>query len=222
MKKVLKISGWILLVLLLIIVGLISYVKVALPNVGAAPEFTIEKTPERVARGQYLANYITICVDCHSERDWSRFSGPIVAGSFGKGGELFDQQFGFPGSFRARNITPSGISRYTDGELFRVITTGVTKEGKAMFPVMPYHNYGKMDEEDIKSIIAYIRSLPAITHEVPASQADFPMSIIINTIPQKASLTKKPAETDVVNYGKYLVNAAACQECHTQFSKGKL
>ena len=210
------------MVLLLIVVGLISYVKLALPNVGPAPEFTIEKTPERVARGQYLANYVTICVDCHSERDWSRFSGPIVAGSFGKGGELFDQQFGFPGSFRARNITPSGISRYTDGELFRVITTGVTKEGRAMFPVMPYHNYGRMDEEDIKSIIAYIRSLPAITNEVPESKADFPMSVIINTIPQKASLTKKPAETDVVNYGKYLVNAAACQECHTQFEKGKL
>jgi len=222
MKKVFKVSGWILMVLLLIVVGLISYVKLALPNVGPAPEFTIEKTPERVARGQYLANYVTICVDCHSERDWSRFSGPIVAGSFGKGGELFDQQFGFPGSFRARNITPSGISRYTDGELFRVITTGVTKEGRAMFPVMPYHNYGRMDEEDIKSIIAYIRSLPAIVNEVPESKADFPMSVIINTIPQKASLTKKPAETDVVNYGKYLVNAAACQECHTKFDKGKL
>jgi len=222
MKKVFKISGWILLVLLLIIVGLIGYVKLALPNVGAAPEFTVEKTPERVARGQYLANYVTICVDCHSERDWSRFSGPIVDGSFGKGGELFDQQFGFPGSFRARNITPSGISRYTDGELFRVITTGVTKEGRAMFPVMPYHNYGRMDEEDIKSIIAYIRSLPAIEHIVPESKADFPMNFIINTIPQKASLTKKPAETDVVNYGKYLVNAAACGECHTQFAKGKL
>ena len=222
MKNVFNVSGWILMVLLLIVVGLISYVKLALPNVGAAPEFTIEKTPERVARGQYLANYVTICVDCHSERDWSRFSGPIVAGSFGKGGELFDQQFGFPGSFRARNITPSGISRYTDGELFRVITTGVTKEGRAMFPVMPYHNYGRMDEEDIKSIIAYIRTLPGIKNDVPPSSADFPMSIIINTIPEKASPTKLPAKTDVVNYGKYLVNAAACMECHTQFAKGKL
>jgi hypothetical protein len=97
----------------------------------------------------------------------------LVAGSFGKGGELFDEKFDFPGSFRARNITPAGISRYTDGELFRVITTGVTKEGKAMFPVMPYHNYGRMDEEDIKSIIAYIRSLPAITNEVPESKLIF-------------------------------------------------
>ena len=53
------------------------------------------------------------------------------------GGDVFDQKFGFPGKYYAKNITPEGISRYTDGELFRVITTGVTKEGKALFPVMP-------------------------------------------------------------------------------------
>jgi hypothetical protein len=46
--------------------------------------------------------------------------------------------------------------------------------------------------------------------------------LIINTIPQKASFTKKPAPTDLVNYGKYIVNAAACIECHTQAEKGKL
>lgn len=222
MKKVIRISLTILIVLLVIIGGIVTYIMLALPNVGAAPIFNVERTPERIARGQYLANHVTVCIDCHSSRDWSRFSGPPVDGTKGKGGELFDQKFGFPGAFYSRNITPSGISRYTDGELFRVITTGVTKEGKAMFPVMPYHYYGRMDEEDIKSIIAYIRTLQPIKNIVPASSADFPMNIIINTIPVKALPTKLPPETDIVNYGKYLINAAACMECHTQFSKGKL
>ncbi len=222
MKKFIKIAGRIVLVLLLIIVCIVGYIKVALPNTGDAPEMKVEQTAERIARGDYLANNVTVCIDCHSTRDWSKFSGPIVPGTFGKGGELFDQKFGFPGAFYARNITPEGISRYTDGELFRLITTGVTKEEKAIFPVMPYHNYGRMDEEDIKSIIAYIRTLKPIKNEVPASVPDFPMSIIINTIPAKAALTKMPAKTDVVNYGKYLVNAAACIDCHTQFDKGKL
>ena len=221
-KKVKKIFGRTLLVILLIIVGLVAYVKFALPNVGAASVITIDKTPERVQRGKYLANHVTVCMDCHSTRDWSRFSGPLVPGSEGKGGELFDQKFGFPGAFYSQNITPAGISNYTDGELFRVITTGVNKDGKAMFPVMPYHNYGRMDEEDINSIIAYIRSLQPVKNDVAASRADFPMSIIINTIPKKASLTKKPAATDKINYGGYLVNAAACMDCHTQFDKGKL
>lgn len=222
MKKFLKIFSRVLLVLLVIVIGIVAYIKLALPNVGEAPNLTIEKTAARVARGEYLANHVTVCIDCHSTRDWSRFSGPITEGTLGKGGDLFDQKFGFPGAYYAKNITPEGINRYTDGELFRVITTGVTKEGRAMFPVMPYQYYGRMDEEDIYSIIAYIRSLQPIKNEVPESSSDFPMNIIINTIPTKAAPTKMPAKTDVVNYGKYLVNAGSCKECHTKFEKGKL
>lgn len=222
MKLIKKLIGGILLIVLLIVAGGLAYLKFFLPNVGAAPVLKAEATPDRVARGEYLANHVTVCIDCHSKRDWSRFSGPPLDGTFGMGGDVFDQKVGFPGVFYARNITPEGIGRYTDGELFRLITTGVTKEGKAIFPVMPYHNYGQMDEEDILSIIAYIRTLKPIKNEVPDSKPDFPMNFIINTLPHKARHTKRPAETDVVNYGRYMVNAAACIECHTQFEKGKL
>lgn len=222
MKSFKKIFGGLLIIFLLIALAAVGYVKLFLPNVGAAPVKKIEPTAERIARGEYLANHVTICIDCHSKRDWTRFSGPPAEDSKGMGGELFDQKFGFPGTYYAKNITPEGVSRYTDGELFRVITTGVNKDGRAMFPVMPYHYYGQMDEEDINSIIAYIRTLKPIKNAVPLSVSDFPMSIIINTIPEKAALSKMPVKTDVVNYGKYLVNAAACKECHTQFAKGKL
>ena len=217
-----KVALWILATLVVVVVSALLYVKFALPNVGAAPVLTVERTPERIARGEYLANHVSVCIDCHSTRDWSRFSGPPTPGTFGKGGDVFDQKFGFPGVYYAKNITPEGISRYTDGELFRTITTGVTKEGKAMFPVMPFHYYGQMDKEDILSIIAYIRTLEPIKNMVPESKSDFPMNFIINTLPHEASFTQKPAESDVVNYGKYLTNAASCVECHTKFEKGSL
>ena len=136
------------------------------------------------------------------------------------GGELFDQKMGFPGSYYASNITPEGISRYTDGELFRVITTGVTKEGKAFFPIMPYPYYGQMDEADIRSVIAYIRTLKPIKNDVPKSHSDFPMNFIINTLPEKAHLSKKPSPTDKVNYGRYL--GLGCKECHSKAEKGNL
>lgn len=222
MKKFFKIVGYILLVIVIVVAGLLTYVKLALPNVGDAPDLKVEITPERIERGKYLANHVTVCIDCHSKRDWTRFSGPITEGTFGMGGDLFDQKFGFPGAYYARNITPAGITRYTDGELFRVITTGVNKEGRAMFPVMPYPYYGKMDEEDIKCIIAYIRTLPSIENNVPESTSDFPMNFIVNTIPCKAEPTKRPEKSDVVNYGKYMVNAAGCIECHTQVDKGQI
>ena len=159
--------------LLVVITGALIYLKFVLPDVGPAPQLKVELTPERIARGEYLANHVAVCIDCHSSRDWTRFSGPPTEGTLGKGGDLFDQKFGFPGSYYAKNITPAGIGRYTDGDLFRVITTGVNKEGEAMFPVMPFHYYGQMDEEDINSIIAYVRTLKPIQNIVPKSTSDF-------------------------------------------------
>ncbi|MES2701107.1 MAG: c-type cytochrome [Bacteroidota bacterium] len=222
MKKFLKFTGYTVLVIVLIVAGLITYVKTALPDVGNAEDLKVERTPERIERGRYLANSVTACMDCHSTRDWTKFSGPSLDGTLGKGGERFDHSMGFPGTYFSRNITPAGISRYTDGELYRVITTGVTKEGKAMFPVMPYPYYGKMDPEDIKSIIAYLRTLPPIPGEVPESTSDFPMSVIINTIPGKPAPQTRPNPTDRKAYGAYLVNAAGCIECHTQAKQGQI
>lgn len=220
-KKFKKIFGRSLIIILVFLAAALAYVIFALPNVGAAPSISIQKTPERIERGKYLANHVTACMDCHSTRDWSRFSGPMLPGTEGKGGELFDPKFGFPGTFYSANITPAGIAGYTDGELFRVITTGVNRKGDALFPIMPYHNYGRMDAEDINSIIAYIRSLSPIQNKVPVSKADFPMNILIHTIPTKATLTKMPSPTEKVKYGGYLVNAAGCLDCHTQFEKGE-
>ena len=201
---------------------MLIYIKFALPDVGPAPDLKVEMTPERIARGEYLANHVAVCIDCHSKRDWTRFSGPPTEGTFGMGGDRFDQKFGFPGVYFAKNITPAGISRYTDGELFRVITTGVNKEGEAMFPVMPFHYYGQMDVEDIKSIIAYIHTLKPIQNDVQKSSSDFPMNFILNTIPHKGNPTKRPDKADLINYGKYIANASSCIDCHTKVDKGKL
>jgi mono/diheme cytochrome c family protein len=222
MRKVLKFIGYLLLLIIIAVGGLLTYVKLALPNVGPAPDMKVAMTPENIERGRYLANCVTVCMDCHSSRDWTKFSGPVVPGTLGKGGELFDQKYGFPGSYTSRNITPAGISRYTDGELYRVITTGVDKEGKAMFPVMPYPYYGSMDPEDIKCIIAYIRTLQPIDNKIPPHTSDFPMNFIINTIPHKATPQTRPAMSDTLAYGAYLVNAAGCVECHTQVNQGQI
>lgn len=218
--KILKYFGILVLIVLLGLGGLVTYVSVALPNLPAATEIEIDYTPERIERGRYLANSVSVCMDCHSTRDWSRFSGPITPGTIGKGGDRFDEDLGFPGVFYPKNITPAGIGRYTDGELFRVITTGVTKEGRAMFPLMPYLYYGRMDPEDIYSIIAYVRSIPSIDNPVPDSKATFPVNIIMNTMPQPAVHQKRPDKGEILPYGAYLANASGCVECHTQVDKG--
>ena len=62
---------------------------------------------------------------------------------------------GMPGQYFPSNITPAGLGDWTDGEVFRAITAGVSRDGKSLFPVMPYHYYGKMDREDIYSIMSW-------------------------------------------------------------------
>ncbi len=216
MKTLKKVAGWLVLALLLVVPSAAAYVYFFLPDVGPAPELKVEITPERVRHGEYLANHVVVCMDCHSKRDFSKFSGPILEGTLGQGGEKFSEELGFPGNFFSRNITPHTLSEWSDGEIYRAITTGVSKSGRAIFPVMPYQHYGMLDPEDVKDIIAYLRTIPPIDHAVPGSEPKFPFNFIVNTIPQKvAAPGKKPAASDRVAYGKYLAHTAGCIECHT-------
>lgn len=220
MNKTVKYITYFVVFLVLAVVAILSYVSAAMPNVGSAVELRIDYTQERIERGHYLANAVMLCMDCHAERDYSKFSGPPKDGTLGAGGDRFDSSMGFPGVFYTKNITPYGISRYTDGELYRVITTGVNKDGVAMFPIMPYLYYGKMDPEDIYSVIAYIRSLEPVKNEIPESKPDFPFNVIVKTIPQKAQPQKLPDKSDWIAYGAYMTNASGCIECHTPVSGG--
>jgi mono/diheme cytochrome c family protein len=221
MKKILRVLGIIVLSVLLLLLVAIAYIKIALPNVGAAPQITVAKTPENLKRGTYLANSVMSCMDCHSKRMMNQYSMPMDISTAGQGGERFDQHLGFPGVFYSANITPTGIGSWTDGEIYRAITTGVRKNGKPIFPVMPYHAYGFADPEDVKSVIVYLRSLNPIDNVVPQSSTDFPMGIILNTIPKKASPMTRPASGDSIANGRYLFTVASCHDCHTPFDNGK-
>ena len=220
-RRLLKICLFLLIGLLLLVSGGLIYLKTALPNVGPPLDMTIEGSEEQIERGKYMANHVMACMGCHSKRNWTRYAGPTISGTLGMGGEVFDQEMGFPGKYISGNLTPANLVSWTDGEIFRAITAGVGKDGRALFPVMPHKQYGLLDPEDIKSVIAYLRTLEPIKNQTTPSNSDFPMNFIINTIPQKAKLSPMPAKSNTVEYGGYLVTAAACYDCHTKQEKGK-
>lgn len=222
MGKFFKIVFKIILGIAAIIGFAIGYITIMLPNIDADKTLKIEATPERITRGDYLANHVAVCMDCHSTRDWSLFAGPMAAEGIGAGGEKFDRNMGFPGDIYARNITPAAIGNWTDGELVRAITSGVNKDGNVLFPIMNYHRFGQMGKEDVYSIVAYIRTLKPIKNEVPESQYDFPVNILINTFPKEAAYANIPPKTDLKAYGKYLVNASGCVDCHSKMDKEKI
>ncbi len=78
----------------------------------------------------------------HAQRDFSRFSAPVMEPHYAGGGEEFTREAGLPGNFYPPNLTPHHLGEWTDGELYRAITAGVNKAGKSLFPAMPYHLYG--------------------------------------------------------------------------------
>ncbi|TKC07475.1 c-type cytochrome [Pedobacter frigoris] len=221
MKK-LKVLAIILVSIVLIALSGGLFVNFALPNVGTAPTVKVDITPERVLRGKYLANHVAACMDCHSSRNWEQYAGPMVDGTLGGGGEKFEENMGFPGKIYSSNITPHTLSSWTDGEILKAITTGESKDGRALFPVMAYPRFGKMDQEDIYSIIAYIRLLKPISKNIPQTALNFPVNLINKTLPTKANFQKIPSEADTVKYGGYLVNAAGCIDCHSKTDKGKI
>lgn len=216
MQKVLKVVGMLVALIVILALAGIGYLKFGKPDVGKALDIKVAATPERIEHGKYLASHVAVCIDCHSTRDWTKYSGPPKDGTFGVGGEKFPREFGFPGNFYSKNITPYGIKDWTDGEVFRAVTTGATKAGEPLFPIMPYHYYGSADTSDIYDIIAYIRSLPSIESHPPASEPDFPFSLIERTIPRPATPKHRPSPADSIAYGGYLVNMSGCIECHTK------
>lgn len=222
MKKTIKIAGYVFAGLVTIVVGVIIYFNTAYPNVDAPKKLVIESTPERVARGKYLANHVAVCTDCHSTRDWNLYSGPVKEGTLGKGGARFDEELGLPGTIYSRNITPAGLKGWSDGEILRAVTSGISKNGNVLFPIMPYKDYNKMAEEDLYAIISYIKTLTPVKNEIPPTSINFPVNMLIRTVPENYTAQKAPDKSNSTAYGKYLVAMAGCAHCHTnQEYKGK-
>lgn len=222
MKKIFKFALIILGSIIVLACALGFYVKEALPDVGPAPEIAVKVTPARWHRGHYLCSHVAGCMVCHSTRDTGLFSGPVVPGTLGKGGELFGRDEGLPGDIYAPNLTPYNLQNWTDGEIYRAITSGVSKDGHALFPLMNYSAFGRLDKEDIYSIIAYLRALPSISNDVPKTRLDFPVSLLVNTMPRQAEPVQTPDTNDAVAYGKYLVSMANCADCHSPINKGRV
>ena len=181
-----------------------------------------------IARGEYLANHVAPCLDCHSKRDFTKFSGPIVPGTEGMGGEEFSDKLlpGVPGVIYAKNITSdpeTGIGTWTDDEVMRAITQGINKKGDTLFPIMPYVHFNHLAKEDLLAIVAYIRTLKPIKNKVPDRKLMIPMSMAYPApaLQKSVDANMLPPESDVVKYGEYLVNAAVCSDCHTPMVKGE-
>ena len=184
---------------------------------------TPERTPQRVERGRYIATALSGCIYCHSPHQWSAPGHPTIAGMEGAGEEL--PYGGLPGRIVAPNLTPdaaTGAGNWSDDQLARAIREGVGHDGRALFPIMPYQHYRTMSDEDLASVIAYLRSLPAVRHELPKTEIIFPVKYLIRNVPEPVTSAVAGENTsDPVQRGASLVNLAGCIDCHTPQIRGQ-
>jgi mono/diheme cytochrome c family protein len=133
--------------------------RIALPRhipAGAEKPFTDADMNDKVKKGFYLAT-IGHCFECHTPMGPK---GRDFENSYGKGG------FDFPGPWgksTSRNITShkeKGIGAWTDAEIKRAITEGISKDGSRLKPPMGYAFYKNMTDGDLDAIVAYLRTVP--------------------------------------------------------------
>lgn len=227
MKTLLKALGVLVLAVAGIAAFAAGYLSVRKPAQRAASTETVERTPERLARGQYLVNNAADCAGCHSERDAAIFGLPIKEGRAAAGGFTWDAKIGFPGSITAPNLTSdpeTGLGSWTDGEILRAMREGVRRDGTALFPIMPYPHLRNLSDEDAKSIVAYLRSMPPVKHVTPKRYLNFPLNFIVKFMPKPLEgPVAGPAPNDSVARGQYLAEIGGCHECHTpHMEKGEL
>lgn len=220
MKKWLKRIALAIAALVLVVILVATWFVVTFePKSRPASTERVEATPERLARGRYLAEGVLSCTSCHSERDWKFYGRPVI-GPHGAGGECFAEEAGFDGNVCSANITPdkeTGIGDWTDGEILRAFREGIGRDGKALAPVCPYEDSRSLSDEDAKSVVVYLRSLKPVRHQVAEKRVSFPTSFFIKMVPRPLSApVPSPDPADSVAYGKYLSTVGHCRFCHTQ------
>lgn len=174
---------------------------------------TVAFDQAEIARGEYLTR-AGDCVACHTAPNGEPFAGGLAV----------DSPFG---PIFSTNITPdpdTGIGSYTRDEFAAALRKGVRKDGKKLYPAMPYPSYGRITDEDIDALYAYfMEGLEPVSNEPERTDLSFPFNqrwgiglwnwLFVSAEP----FTPDEELSDELNRGAYLVQGLGhCGSCHTR------
>jgi mono/diheme cytochrome c family protein len=178
------------------------------------------KAETAVERGDYLVNTIMACGNCHSPRD---ASGQMIKEKAFSGGLTFSTPAFIA---TAPNITPdieTGIGSWSDVEIERALVEGIRPDhgrlpGVPLAAIMPANFYKALLPQDLKAIVAYLRSLKPIRSETvdPIYKAPVRRDLYPDA---EAGFSTTKLET-AIGRGAYLVTIGHCMECHSAWSRG--
>jgi mono/diheme cytochrome c family protein len=207
------VSGLLTLVLTIVsIVGLAGVYRLYAPHGSPPIAITASATPDRLA---VAARRATGCAGCHSS-----------AGNLPMDGGSTNFLAGL-GTLVAPNLTPGGpLKGWSDGEIVRAIREGVDRLGHPLI-IMPSDAFHHLSDDDVSTLVAYMRSEPAVNHATPDRDLSLPALVLIGaglfptaeqphiSAPQIAPPPGTPA------YGQYLVDITGCAACHGPDLRGR-
>ncbi|HEU4652949.1 MAG TPA: cytochrome c [Steroidobacteraceae bacterium] len=198
------------LLLFVVIAGLAVYL-LRPDTLGQVTKQPTNATTQVINRGEYLAR-AGDCVACHTEPNGPQFAG----------GRAMPTPFG---NLYAPNITPddeTGIGMWTADEFYRMLHTGVSRNGALLYPAMPFANYTKVTREDSDAIYAYLMSVPPVRRENRPHELRFPFNqreLLIGWRTlyfKEGEFVADPKQSKEWNRGAYLVEGLGhCSMCHT-------
>ncbi|RYZ27473.1 MAG: c-type cytochrome [Chitinophagaceae bacterium] len=216
-RKILKWTGFILLFLVVgvtVATALRQHMKYDAPY----PAIKASADTAIIAKGRHIVLGPGHCVDCHSpvrnvDSVLQLGQDPALSG-----GMPFQLPFG---TVFTRNITSdatTGIGRYTDGEIARVLRHSVKANGEMVLPFMPFQN---MSDEDLTAVISYLRSTKPVKNAVPDHEwnvmGNFIKAFLLKPAGPSERIKEVVAADTTAKYGRHLVMAVAnCNECHTK------
>jgi mono/diheme cytochrome c family protein len=180
------------------------------------PALRASRDPAVIERGRYLAMGPAHCVDCHGAG-----AGPST-GSTASAALSGGREFHLPvGTFRVPNITPdatTGIGRYRDEEIARMLRYGVRPDGEVLVPFMPFAD---LSDEDLTALISFLRSQPPVEHRVRPHDVN-PLGRVVKAFVLSPRGPSRPPVVHVERaasaaYGRYLAHSVGnCVACHTK------
>lgn len=219
MKRLKKISKWVGVTLVLLIVMLTVAVAMKQNEKYNAPYPDIKASSDSnvINRGKHMVFSSAHCASCHGNSNSDSLLKLGIQPSL-SGGYQFKLEIG---NIYARNITSdkeTGIGKLTDAEIARTLYYGVGSDGRAMFDFMPFHN---VSESDMQAIISYLRTQKPVKNKVPPNEYNTMGKIVkaflLKPTGPSGSIPKSMVPDTSVQYGGYLVNSVGnCSGCHTQ------